>query len=787
MIVQAMQVATRPVAAVVFAWICAGAVSVELSSGQPSATPAALLSMQSTRIPVSVVEGRLVVRCDVSTRFRRLPVNLFIDYEATCGLELHNQAANGLKSERADGTAFPITVHLPNLDLTVERREIGDDEGLDHFTRWNSIALGEVSVVGTIGAKLLREYHAVFDLDAGFIELSAPRAREEEPAPAAEGTVRLEASIINDIVWLPARYSGGSTGAMVLGSGAYDTTIDAFLADDLDAPAGDIGPVFLGDVDITSFVNLRPSDVDYLHPDGALGVVGINFLENFRVEVDRVNGFVVLEPMRIPAPAPGDFQFFESMVDENAEGLTHFLEEHEDHRLALEAAQLLVTLRLVEGQGPESLRPALEWVDRACSEDLRATSALEQMKTCAAFGFPRHSIVAGRIGLESGRDDRYPDAVHEIHARLGETHLGLDEETDAWRHLLAAAFGMPEDGTVNLNLGRLYERQGRYRRAFSRYIQAAIRPDSGPQGVEGLARVSELLPGGETLSVDLVERMIAGKVRNYGAASEFEADETNTTGKVVLVEFFTNSFLGDGSRGAIGGALAHEGLVGHFPAENVAFLSYHLPHNQPDPLITEMGEIVAERLNIEGPWSYVIDGLGRAPGAGKWSDAEGIYEIVRGAVLDRLLDTSDYELELEGRVEDGRVTGELVVRGPERKRTNVQIVLAEKHVLFPGKTEVVVHRMLARASLTGEPLGIEWTPVDGEMRVPFDLALADVRADNEAYIDAVCEETGGIVRKLSLDPEPSELCFVAFVRSRSTGAVLQAIQVDPAGSEEEKP
>ena len=745
---------------------------------------AAAEPVQATRIPVSVVEGRLVVRCDVSTRFRRLPVNLFIDYEATCGLELHNQAAGGLRSEREDGTAFPITVHLPGLDLTVERREVGDDDYLDHFTRWNSIALGEVSVVGTIGARLLRDYHAVFDLDAGFIELSAPRPKEEERVLPPDGVTRLEASIINDIVWLPVRLEGGgfdgtSTGAAVLGTGAYDTTIDAFLAEDLGAPAGDVGSLTLAEVDVARYVHLRPAEVDYLHPDGAVGVLGLNLLENFRVEVDRVNGHVLLEPMREPRLPEGDFQAFEAMVDEDPVLLTRFLEDHEDHRLALEAAQLLVTLRLIEGLPAEEVRPALAWVDRACKEDLKATSALEQMKTCAAFGLPRHLIEAGRIGLEGGRDDRYPDAVHEIHARLGEVFLDLDEMDDAWRHLLAAAFGLPEDGTINLQLGRLYERQERYRRAFSRYIQAAIRPDSGPQGVEGLSRVAPLLPDGDGFSVELVERMIAGKVRNFGAATEFEADEENTAGRVVLVEFFTNSFLGNGTRGAIGGGLAHEGLIGHFPPENVAFLSYHLPDPQPDPLINEMGEIVAERLNVGGPWEYVIDGLKRAPGAGKWSEAEGIYDAVREAVRAQLTDPTDFELELDGTIEDGRVVGELVVRGPERRRTNVQVVLAERRVLFPGKSEVVVHRMLARGPLTGEPLGIEWEPVDGEMRVPFDVALVDLSAENERYIDEVCAESGAIVRKLSLEVEPKEAVLVAFVRSRTTGAVQQAIQVDP--------
>ncbi len=771
---QAIQAATHPVAAAALALHLVG-------------TASALPASQSTRIAVSEVEGRLVARCDISTRSRRLPVNLFIDFEETCGLQLHNQAAAGLKAERSDGTASPITVHFPNLNMTVERREIGDDEALDHYTRWNSIALGEVSVVGTIGAKLLKDHHVVFDLDAGFIELSAPRPLEDEPVDPPEGVTRVDISIINDIVWLPVSYDGGTGAAIVLGTGRFDTIIDGFLAEDQGNPAGDIGPLFLGGVDLDRFVALRPGEVNYVHPDGALAVTGLGLLKNFRVEVDRVNKHVLLEQIRAPRVPEGDLQLFEAMVEEDQAGLTRFLEEHEGHRLALEAAQLLVVQRLIEDASVEELEPALAFVDKACPEDLRATSALEQMKTCSAFGLPRHQIAAGRIGLESGRDDRYPDAVHDIHARLGEVHLDLGEEQEAWRHLLAAAFGLPEDGTVNLNLARLYEGQERYRRAFSRYVQAAIRPESGPQGVEGLARVSELLPGGEALSVDLVERMIAGKVRNFGSASQFVADESNSTNRVVLVEFFTNSYLGNGGRGAIGGALAHEGLTAHFKPENVAFLSYHLPEPQPDPLINEMGEIVAERLGVDGPWVYAIDGLLRSQGAGKWSDAEAIYERVRAHVRQRLLEPCDFELELTGQIEQGQISGELIIHGPERARTNVQIVLAEKRVLFPGQSEVVVHRMLARAPLTGEPLGIEWDPTDGEMRIRFEAALEKLSADNEAYIDEVSSSSGAIVRKLSLTINPAQACLVAFVRSRTTGAILQAIQVDPTVAEEEAP
>jgi hypothetical protein len=734
---------------------------------------------QGTRVPVQVVAGRLVVRCDVSTRFRRLPVNLFLDYEATCGLQLHNKAAAGLKAEREDGTAFPITVHLPDLKLTVERRELGDDEALDEFTRWNSIDLGEVAVVGTIGARLLSDQHVLFDLDAGYVELSPAREREEEEPEKVDGITRLPVSIIDDIVWLPVIRGDGIPAAMALGTGVFDTTVDSFLAEDLGHPAGDIGAVKMGGIELTEYVALRPAEVNYVHPDGALGVTGLNLLQHFRVEVDRVNRAVTIEEAR-PADYPeGDLDFFTAMVDEDRDALIGFLGDFPEHRLALEAARLLVTLQLIEGVGAEEMRAALEWVDRASPEDLRATSALEQMKTCSAFGCPEHLILAGSLGIESGRDDRYPEAVHQIHARMGEVQLELGDETEAWRHLLSAAFGIPEDGMVNLNLGRFYEGQRRFKRAFSRYVQASIRPDSGPRAVEGLARIADRIPEGERFSVDLVERMIAGKVRNFGAATHFVADAENSGNRVVLVELFTSGFLGDEREGAIGGALAQEGLIGHFPPENVAFLSYHLPKPQPDPLINELGEATARLLGVRDPWIFVVDGVKRLVGAGKWSDAEALYSDVRKQVLTRLLRPSDFELELHFTVKGDTLRGELVARGPDENRNQVHLVLAEKGVLFPGSTGVVVHRMLARAELTGKAEGIPFYPILGEMTVPFELSLDGIRERNEQYLDEFCAGGGGIVRKLSMSIDPGQARVVAIIRDSLTGRVSQAICVEP--------
>ncbi|MEM7517120.1 MAG: hypothetical protein AAF368_09390, partial [Planctomycetota bacterium] len=296
----------------------------------------------------------------------------------------------------------------------------------------------------------------------------------------------------------------------------------------------------------------------------------------------------------------------------------------------------------------------------------------------------------------------------------------------------------------------------------------------------GMERVAPHLPDGEGFSVDVVERMVAGKVRNFGASSKFEATEDNTSNRVCLVEFFTNSFLGNGSRGAIGGALANEGLTGHFPMENVAFLSYHLPDERLDPLINELAEDTAAMLGVPGPWVHVIDGVNKANGAGRWSDAEKIYNEVRELVTARLEGPSKFTMELEGSVVDGVCKGALIVRGDARRKTRVQIVLAEKGVLFPGSTEVFVHRYLARAALTDSTDGVEWDPDDEDkMELPFEVSLEDIRAENEAYLDELCEDTDGVVRKLSMSIDPAQVRFIGTVRDSRSGRVLQAIAVDP--------
>jgi hypothetical protein len=547
-------------------------------------------------------------------------------------------------------------------------------------------------------------------------------------------------------------------------------------------------------------------------------VTGLGLLEHFRVEIDRTNRRVLLTPTKDATFPAEDLAFFEATWDdwgqrEDAPALENYLEEYPDERLSPEAAVALLETRLIQGAGPQAVQKALDWADATVPKDLRATAALDWMATCSAFGYPEYLVLAGELGILSGRDDRYPNAVHELHAKVGETQLELGHGTAGWKHLLSAAFGIPEDGRVNLGLGRYYESQaedlanagdteralGRYRRAFSRFVQAAIKADSGPAAMEALARVqAKMNAAGSTeasFSVDLIERMIAGKVRNFGAATKFKETVDNSTGKVVLVEFFTNAFVGTEERGgAIGGALAQEGLMQHFTEDNVAFLSYHLPAPALDPLVNDLAIGRAAAMGANSA-VQVIDGGARQPGAGKWRDAEAIYDRVRKSILTRLKVETEFDLELEVEyippdanavgpgVESGRIAGTVSLVGPEDANLQIHAVLAERGVLFPGGSGVVVHRMVARAQLigTGSHGGVRWEPEDEFMEVSFDVSLEAIRAANEACLERLMNEGAGAVRKLSMKPDPRQLTVVVFVQDNDTGEVLQALVVEPEG------
>ncbi|MDF1699809.1 MAG: hypothetical protein P1V36_01425 [Planctomycetota bacterium] len=727
-------------------------------------------------VPVKVVAGKLVIACDISTAARRIPVNLFVELDAKSGLRLHNRAAGGIRAENRDGTTNPITIHLPDMPITVAKREHGPEKSYEDFTRFHSPNLGEVALVGSIGSQVLKDYHVVFDLHDGLMRLRAPAAQRDDAADEVEGSITTPLTLTNDLAWFTVQFADGKSGAMALGTSQFDTLIDRQAADRRGKPAGDVGALSVGDLDLAAFVALRPEDIAQVHKDGVVGLTGLNLLQHFRVEIDRVNRFARFTERKPAAFPTADLAFFRARAEEDGDAVEAFLKAHPKSRLAVEAARLLVEQRLDEDADAETTGRALRWVSDTHGEDLRATAMLGLMRMLAEAGRPKLVVAAGKIGVESGRKDRYPDSVAKIHRDMGRVLLESGAGREAWKHLLSAAFGMPEDGLVNLYLGRFYEQGGRVRRAFSRYVQASIVPESGPQALEGLERLAGKMPGEEPFSVDLVERLIGGKVLNFGAATKFEPTPKNSSNRVVLLEFFTNAHL----EAALGGALGNEGILSHFPRKHLAALAYHLPTPEMEPLVNALAMDTAPRRGVrpDRPALHVIDGVLQGPGAARSDQKELVYNRLRRSVLERLATPATYSLSMAVRFDGDTLDGALVVQGPAQEGLHVHLVLAEKGVLFPGKSKVVIHRMVARASLLGGALGKALDADAVKHEIPFRASLQEIVKANEAYLDRLAAEGKGSARRLSTRIDPEQVTLVAYVRD-ATGAVLQAMQLDP--------
>ncbi len=739
------------------------------------------------RVRAKVVDDRLLIRCQLVSDVATMPVYLFLAYDRLCGIELHNQVANALEIEDKFGGRKPFQVDFGGLSVEVAAREHGDEDELNDFTKLHAPALEEIGVLGSIGANLLQRFHLRFDLAAGFITISEPKAAVPDKPDGPEQTY-IKADATTKLVWIPVRLRDEVDRVVGIGSAQYDSIIDETLCEELEAPGGNVGTVTCAGIDLSTVVPWRPEELPFAHERGALGVLGINFLKDFRVEIDRVNGWVGLTRTR-ESPFPLEERaFFEARASDDVDVVHAWLEANQKSRLAKVAAESLLWLHMDNGSSLEKLEAAVAWVHETRPETLRATRALETFDTLVQARFPEAAVHAGKLGVSAGRLDRYPEAVHRLHVRLGEVLLGLSRDREAWEHLMSAAFGLSDAvgaadlARVNLLLGKYYERAGRFTRAASRYIQAVVTPEAGEAAIEGLTRVQPKL--GAAFSVDLVDRLISGKVRSMTAPTKFEVDEETQSNRCVLVEHVTNPHLGR-KRGESwrafteGGTMVFEALLTHFPRERVAMLSYHSAYPRPVGITNALS--IARSKAVQGRPTFFVDGRSVGPGAFEYDKAEGAYSGMKRAVRAALGQPSDFEIDLSASIANGRVTGEAVLRGQRAPGLRLELVLAERGVLYPGLGASVVHRMVARAPLTASLDGHAFAAdadAAEELRLPFAASLAEIEAKNRAFLDAYEEKAKSIATRLSVAMDPSQLSVVAILRDARTKSVVQAAQVD---------
>ena len=745
-------------------------------------------------IPVRVVDGRVVVACDISGPQLRIPVNLWLDFDGAYGLQLHNRAAAPLPAETPAGKPNPLTLHFPDFSLEIARREIGPEKEFEDFTKYHSSEIGEDALTGAIGAHVLKHFDVVLDLPNDQIELlPAGQLADQEPTrgqpTSGLGDIIVPITLQNDLAWLPVQLNGSKdklTRALAIGSTQYDSRLDRRLCNSLQRPAGNVGPVVCDSIDFSPYVAFRPSEIVQVHPDGVAGVLGINLLEKFRIHIDRQSLVAAIRSASSPEFPQQDLAYFQAMVAEDRDLVLNWLEQHGQTRLGREAAEFLLTLMLEEGAEKDELESAIEWINTTMPADLRATRMMELTEELVNEGEIELGVAAGKIGIKSAREDRYPESSYKLHGRLGELLIPIDKR-EAWRHLLSAAFGLPDDGMINLNLGRVYEANNKKNRAFSRYLQALIKEESSELAMEALMRMDADLPAEERLTIESIDRMISGRVRNFSAPDRYEVDPETRTNRTCLVEFFTNAYVGTEQRGgAIGGAMGNQGIISHFDKTECVSLSYHLSAPRLEPLVSPLGQFMATWLGVSSPVVQKVDGRVNAPGTGKHREAEQIYKATRSTIVPRLKQPTPITVSGETRLYGKTISGQITIQGPpidseadlNLKPLVIQVVVAERGVVFHGSSGVVIHRMLARGLATeGRLDGVAFLPDrDGKLVFSIDRNLADIETENASFLDSLeSGQTKGGTR-MGLRIEPNSVEIVVVVREAETGTVVQTHQ-----------
>ena len=123
--------------------------------------------------------------------------------------------------------------------------------------------------------------------------------------------------------------------------------------------------------------------------------------------------------------------------------------------------------------------------------------------------------------------------------------------------------------------------------------------------------------------------------------------------------------------------------------------------------------------------------------------------------------------------------------GKRRSATSVQIVLAERGVLYPGKAKIVVHRMVARAQLTGKNSGVPFKPKDGHHDLAFSASIADLEQRNIDYLKEREKTWSGAATRLSTRFDPEQLAVIVIVRDAFTLEVLQCGYADVTTAEKD--
>lgn len=745
-----------------------------------------------------LIAGRLYVKGHVKAHGQSVAAHFLVELGHSAFLRLHVNTARLVKWQPGDVVDVTFPEHeIKGIDPNVARLRF-----LEYLTMEYAKELEEIPVVGILGAPAWGRHRLQIDYEKSRFRLLPrkvvkPTEDTEPPKPAEEGAPPAEAPAkegkkpppgvpVGETVTIPMRLRDGSFRFRVrvndqrellcaIATAEADTWIDQDLAASLGHPAGDVESARLGEVDLAKYVALRPGEAPRSFDDQPDVLLGNNFLSNFDVVLDPFRSVMELTAYR-PAKFPKeDQQVFRALALEDPDGLVEFLKKHVSHRMARDAGQALLKMRLADDPLDESeLNEAVTLRAKSTPAKRRSRVMLDLVKRTreenpSAFAMLRKTALDEAL---AGADkDEDADSVHKTRSEIGGLLMEEGELKKAYRHLLSAAFGLPRDGMVNLRLGKFFEKKGKHARAWSRFLMAAITKDAGPDGMKGLKRLADTMGVTTPYDVDEMERALEGRVPAFEPASTYRPKGKKKPSRVVLAELFTGAHC----RPCLAADLGFDGIMAHFRKGEVVLIEHHLPVPAPEPLVSPAALERAQEVEVRGTPAAFVDGLIDVPrlGGARVEKAGPAFRALRKTIEKRLESETPWKLSVSGKLSDDKsgVSVAVEVDGPARSGVMMRAYLCERTVLFPGSSKIVLHRYVTRDELTGG--GKRVAKDAGKRSFALSAAFAKVTSKLETQLDDFENRTGKEFPMRPTKIDPRQVVVVAFLES-TTGDVLQA-------------
>jgi hypothetical protein len=713
-----------------------------------------------------LIDGQLCVKAELRGPESRVPGYLVIDLGTRGPLLLHERTAallGAVPRGPVDIVAADSGTVLPQLEAVSMAIE-----PLERLTRDHAAELENIPAVGVLGMPAFRGARIELDVGDGRIrwgeDVSEPGA-----APDSEGgidRVPFEAEAYG--YWLVGTVPDHGTVRIRFATAEYDTRISNVAAARLGAPGGDLEALLLGGVNLARYAVLRPSDFSAFPEPRPDVVIGTGLLSHFVVTIAPDARWLSLRSVREPEDIEAERSFFVARAAKQPEAIEAFLAAHPESRLAAQACETLLWLR-VERKPPDldAVRGALEWIARTTKAERRAMRLVAVADEMIALDESRDDAYElASLALDAAApyagDDLNETAAYHIRARRGLIALLRGDYETARRELLSAAFGIPKDPYVNLWLGRLYERTGQAPRAWSRYVQSAMQNDPPIGALRGLNRLNNDPAFRRRFTMDDAARLLEGRAPKFVPAQRYEPGPANRARPVRLMELFTNI----NQEQTQAAQLAFEGLAGFYELADTVCVQYHLD----DVLSTDSAVARAAWYGVETVPAAFFDGMGPITAGGNEDAAARVFSTYRDKSMRPRSPEDAPEIRGEARWRNDNLEVGVEVGGVEgTSLLGLHVLLCERSVMAIGANRQLLHKNVVRAALTppeGEPLG------EGPMF--FEGGRSAIQQRLRQRIAAQFTDDSG---RPAMEPvwiDPAACVVVAFVQNQASHEVLAA-------------